>query len=139
MAASNLSRRKPTLIVNKQPGVIVHPTKGHPQHTIANGVMKYMIDSGQSFKVRFANRIDMDTTGSLLVCKNDRAHMSIASQLKEHTINRVYTCIVHGVMKDDFGSITEEERAGMESCAILRLRIIPAVSELFSGLKTSSM
>ena len=69
------------IIVNKQAGIIVHPTKGHPEHTIANAVMKYMEDTDQSFKVRFANRIDMDTSGLLIVCKNDMAHRSIADQL----------------------------------------------------------
>jgi len=57
------------LIINKQPGYTVHPTKGHPNHTIANGVMKYMQDTGQEFKIRFVNRLDMDTTGLLVLAK----------------------------------------------------------------------
>lgn len=97
------------LVVNKPKGMVVHPAPGHYSGTLVNALMYHCRDnlSGINGVLRpgIVHRIDMDTTGSLLVCKNDRAHMSIASQLKEHTINRVYTCIVHGVMKDDFGRI----------------------------------
>ena len=91
------------IIVNKQPGVIVHPTKGHPQHTIANGVMKYMIDSGQSFKVRFANRIDMDTSGIIVVAKNANAQNELSSQMRRNTVVKKYYALVEGnVEKDHF-------------------------------------
>ena len=97
------------LVVNKPKGMVVHPAPGHYSGTLVNALMYHCRDnlSGINGVLRpgIVHRIDMDTTGSLLVCKNDKAHMSIASQLKEHTINRVYTCIVHGVMKDDFGRI----------------------------------
>lgn len=97
------------LVVNKPKGMVVHPAPGHYSGTLVNALMYHCRDnlSGINGVLRpgIVHRIDMDTTGSLLVCKNDRAHMSIAGQLKEHTINRVYTCIVHGVMKDDFGRI----------------------------------
>lgn len=91
------------ILVNKQPGVIVHPTKGHPQHTVANGVMKYMIDSGQSFKVRFANRIDMDTSGIIIVAKNANAQNELSSQMRRNTVVKKYYALVEGnVEKDHF-------------------------------------
>ena len=97
------------LVVNKPKGMVVHPAPGHYSGTLVNALMYHCRDnlSGINGVMRpgIVHRIDMDTTGSLLVCKNDRAHMSIAGQLKEHTINRVYTCIVDGVMKDDIGRI----------------------------------
>lgn len=97
------------LVVNKGKGMVVHPAPGHYSGTLVNALMYHCRDnlSGINGVLRpgIVHRIDMDTTGSLLVCKNDKAHMSIAEQLKDHTINRVYTCIVHGVMKDDCGRI----------------------------------
>ncbi len=89
------------ILVNKQPGVIVHPTKGHPQHTIANGVMKYMIDSCQSFKVRFANRIDMDTSGIIIVAKNANAQNELSSQMRKNTVVKKYYALVEGNVEED--------------------------------------
>lgn len=93
------------MIVSKQPGVIVHPTKGHPTHTIANGVMKYMSDTGQSFKVRFANRIDMDTTGIIIVAKNANAQNDISSQMRRSTVVKKYKALVEGIIKEDHFTI----------------------------------
>ena len=87
------------MIINKQPGIIVHPTKGHPDHTIANGIMKYMADSGQSFKVRFANRIDMDTTGLIIVCKNANAQNELSNQMRCNTVVKKYIALVEGDIK----------------------------------------
>jgi 23S rRNA pseudouridine1911/1915/1917 synthase len=89
------------ILVNKQPGVIVHPTKGHPHHTVANAVMKYMIDSGQSFKVRFANRIDMDTTGIIIVAKNANAQNELSSQMRRNTVIKKYYALVEGEVEED--------------------------------------
>lgn len=89
------------ILVNKQPGVIVHPTKGHPEQTIANGVMKYMLDSGQSFKVRFANRIDMDTTGIIIVAKNANAQNELSSQMRKSTVVKKYYALVEGLVEED--------------------------------------
>ena len=93
------------ILVNKQPGVIVHPTKGHPQHTVANGVMKYMIDSGQSFKVRFANRIDMDTSGIIIVAKNANAQNELSSQMRRNTVVKKYYALVEGNVEKDYFDI----------------------------------
>ena len=93
------------ILVNKQPGVIVHPTKGHPSHTIANAVMKYMLDSGQSFKIRFANRIDMDTTGIIIVAKNANAQNDLSSQMRRSTVVKKYYALVEGNVPEDHFTI----------------------------------
>ena len=89
------------ILVNKQPGIIVHPTKGHPHHTIANAVMKYMMDSGQSFKVRFANRIDMDTSGIIIVAKNANAQNELSSQMRRSTVVKKYYALTEGSIEKD--------------------------------------
>lgn len=97
------------LIINKPKGMVVHPSAGHYSGTLVNALMHYCKDdlSGINGVMRpgIVHRIDMDTTGSLLVCKNDFAHQNIAEQLKLHDIKRVYHAIVHGVLKDDEGTI----------------------------------
>ena len=89
------------LIINKQPGIIVHPTKGHPEHTIANGLMKYMADTKQNFKIRFANRIDMDTSGIIVVAKNANAQNELASQMRRGTVKKKYIALVEGIVDKD--------------------------------------
>ena len=93
------------ILINKQPGVIVHPTKGHPHHTIANGVMKYMEETGQVFKVRFANRIDMDTTGIIIVAKNANAQNDLADQMRHSTVIKKYIALVQGSVTEDHFTI----------------------------------
>lgn len=97
------------LVVNKPKGMVVHPAPGHYSHTLVNAVMFHCRDnlSGINGVMRpgIVHRIDMDTTGSLLVCKNDTAHQILAEQLKEHSITRRYHAIVHGNLKDDKGVI----------------------------------
>lgn len=91
------------LIINKQPGVTVHPTKGHPSHTIANGLMTYMDKTSQAFKVRFVNRLDMDTTGLLIIAKNSHAQDEVTKQMKAKTTEKRYKAIVNGIVeKDEF-------------------------------------
>ena len=89
------------IAINKQPGYIVHPTKGHPVHTIANAVMKYMIDTDQSFKIRFANRIDMDTSGIIIVAKNANAQDNISRQMRSGSTVKKYKALVHGIIDED--------------------------------------
>lgn len=97
------------LIVNKPKGMVVHPSAGHYSGTLVNALMFYCKDdlSGINGVMRpgIVHRIDMDTTGSLLVCKNDFTHQNLAEQLKVHSIRRVYHAIVHGVIKEDEGTI----------------------------------
>jgi 23S rRNA pseudouridine1911/1915/1917 synthase len=89
------------LIINKQAGFIVHPTKGHPAHTIANGVMKYMREHDESFKIRFVNRLDMDTTGLLILAKNSHAQDDLTRQMKNGGIEKHYIAIVNGIVDAD--------------------------------------
>ena len=97
------------LVVNKPKGMVVHPAAGHYSHTLVNALMYHCRDSlsGINGVMRpgIVHRIDRDTTGSLLVCKNDAAHLSIAAQLKEHSIVRRYRAVVYGVIDQEEGVI----------------------------------
>ena len=97
------------ILINKPKGMVVHPAAGHYSHTLVNGLMYHCRDqlSGINGVMRpgIVHRIDMDTTGVLIVCKNDAAHNSIAAQLKEHSIVRRYQAIVHGKVKEDEGVV----------------------------------
>lgn len=97
------------ILVNKPKGMVVHPAAGHYTGTLVNALMYHCKDdlSGINGILRpgIVHRIDMDTTGILIVCKNDLAHNSIAEQLKEHSITRRYQAIVHGALKEEEGTI----------------------------------
>ena len=97
------------LIVNKPKGMVVHPSAGHYSGTLVNAIMYHCSDSlsGINGEIRpgIVHRIDMDTTGALIVCKNDTAHTDIAEQIKEHTVTRKYRGIVCGVVKAEEGTI----------------------------------
>ncbi len=97
------------LIVNKPKGMVVHPGAGHYEGTLVNAVMYYCKNelSGINGVLRpgIVHRIDRNTTGSVIVCKNDFSHQAIARQLKEHSIVRKYHAVVHGIVKEDAGSI----------------------------------
>ena len=100
---------KDLLIVNKPKQMVVHPAPGHPSGTLVNAVLyhcgKDLSGINGVLRPGIVHRIDMDTTGSLIVCKSDLAHQKIAEQLKEHSINRIYEAIVHGNLKADTGTI----------------------------------
>lgn len=95
------------LVVDKPKGMVVHPAAGHYSRTLVNAVMYHCKGelSGINGVLRpgIVHRIDRDTTGSIIICKNDMAHNEIARQLKEHSINRRYRAIVTGVLKDEEG------------------------------------
>ena len=97
------------LVVNKPKGMVVHPSAGHYSGTLVNAIMYHCKDSlsGINGEVRpgIVHRIDMDSTGSLIVCKNDESHICIAEQIKEHSVNRRYRGIVCGNVKEDEGTI----------------------------------
>lgn len=97
------------LVVDKPKGMVVHPAAGHYSRTLVNAVMYHCKGelSGINGVLRpgIVHRIDRDTTGSIIICKNDMAHNEIARQLKEHSINRRYRAIVTGVLKDEEGTI----------------------------------
>ena len=97
------------IVVNKPKGMVVHPAAGHYSGTLVNALMYHCKDdlSGINGVMRpgIVHRIDRNTTGSLLVCKNDFAHNAIAEQLKVHSITRKYRAIVHGNLKNDQGTV----------------------------------
>lgn len=97
------------LVVNKPKGMVVHPSAGHYSDTLVNAIMYHCKDSlsGINGQIRpgIVHRIDMDTTGSLIVCKNDESHINISEQIKNHSCNRIYVGIVIGNVKDDEGTI----------------------------------
>ena len=93
------------IVVNKPKGMVVHPANGHYSGTLVNALMYHCKDSLSGIngvkRPGIVHRIDMDTTGLLIVCKNDKAHNNIAEQLKEHSITRRYAAICHGRLKED--------------------------------------
>lgn len=97
------------LIVNKPKDMVVHPAAGHYTGTLVNGLMAHCHGSLSGIngilRPGIVHRIDKDTTGILIACKNDTAHRSIAEQLKEHSITRKYFAIVHGNLKDSQGTV----------------------------------
>lgn len=97
------------LVVNKPKGMVVHPAPGHYSGTLVNAVMYHckgkLSGIGGVLRPGIVHRIDRDTTGSLIICKNDHAHNAIAAQLKEHSITRRYRAIVCGVIDSDQGTV----------------------------------
>lgn len=93
------------LIVNKQPFLVVHPTKGHPTGTLANGIAKLFLDEGLDIKIRFINRLDRDTSGLMMIAKNPYAQTVISEQMIAGTVTKEYLAIVHGRIEKDKGTI----------------------------------
>lgn len=97
------------LIVNKPKEMVVHPAPGNYSGTLVNALMYHCKDSLSNIngvlRPGIVHRIDKNTTGCLIVCKNDQSHNFVADQLSEHSINRIYIGIVCGVLKDDEGTI----------------------------------
>ena len=109
MALDILYEDSDIILINKPKGMVVHPAAGHYSGTLVNGLMAHCKNelSGINGVMRpgIVHRIDMDTTGVLIVCKNDKAHNAIAEQLKVHSITRKYYAIVPGVLKADTGTV----------------------------------
>lgn len=97
------------MVVNKPKDMVVHPSAGHTQGTLVNAVMAHCGEhlSGINGVMRpgIVHRIDKDTTGALLICKDDTVHRDLAEQLKEHSIKRRYRAIVQGNLKEDEGTV----------------------------------
>ena len=98
------------LLVNKPKGMVVHPSAGHTSGTLVNALLYHCKDNLSTIngvlRPGIVHRIDIDTTGVLIVCKNDYSHQFISEQLKEHTITRKYHLIVYDNLKEDEGTIT---------------------------------
>lgn len=99
------------LFVNKPKGMVVHPAPGHPRGTLVNGLLyhcgKELSGINGVQRPGIVHRIDRDTTGLLVVCKNDFSHSHVAKQLAEHTITRRYRAIVHGVIEEEEGTVNQ--------------------------------
>ena len=97
------------LVVNKPKGLVVHPAAGHEDGTLVNALLHHCGESlsGINGEKRpgIVHRIDMDTSGLLIVAKNDFAHRSLSEQLKDHTLRRTYECIVRGGFREDSGTV----------------------------------
>lgn len=95
------------IVVNKPAGMVVHPSPGHPDHTLVNALLYHspLSTINGTFRPGIVHRIDKDTSGLLMVAKNDHAHQSLAQQLKDKTNLREYIALVHGVIKQDEGVI----------------------------------
>lgn len=96
------------IVVNKPQGMVVHPSAGHPDHTLVNGLLYHtqdLADSPEGFRPGIVHRIDKDTSGLLMVAKNDRARESLEKQLAEKINKREYLAIVHGNFETKNGVI----------------------------------
>ncbi len=89
------------LVLNKQPYIVVHPTKSHQQNTISNGISYYFKSKGINRKIRFVNRLDMNTSGILIVAKSSFAHQQMALQFERNQVEKKYIAVVDGVVEKD--------------------------------------
>jgi len=97
------------IVINKPRGMVVHPAAGHTDDTMVNALLSHCGDSlsGINGEIRpgIVHRLDKDTSGLIIAAKNDRAHLSLAKQIKAHTVKRIYEAIVRGGFKEDRGRI----------------------------------
>lgn len=95
------------IMVNKPPFMVVHPTKSHYENTIANGVTHYIMERDEKVKIRFVNRLDMNTSGLVIVAKNPYAQFVLSADMKEDKVEKMYIAVVKGIVKEDLGTINE--------------------------------
>ena len=97
------------LVVNKQKGLVVHPGNGNPDGTLVNAIMNYCKDSlsgiGGEIRPGIVHRIDKDTSGLLIIAKNDKAHIALTEMLKNHEIKKTYLALVRGNLKENNATI----------------------------------
>lgn len=95
------------IMVNKPPFMVVHPTKSHYDKTIANGVTDYIIKNNEKVKIRFVNRLDMNTSGLVIVAKNAYAHHTLSMDMGENKVEKTYITVVKGKVESDEGTINK--------------------------------
>ena len=114
------------MVVNKPKGMVVHPSAGHLSGTLVNAILYHCKDNLSSIngviRPGIVHRIDKDTSGLLMIAKNNNAHNSLADQLKDHSITREYEFICHGVMKED--KITVDKPLGRNPKDRLKMAIV---------------
>lgn len=97
------------IVVNKPKGLVVHPAPGHADGTLVNALLAYCGDSlsgiGGEKRPGIVHRIDKDTSGLIIAAKNDAAHQKLSAQLQDHTLARIYRCIVIGNLREDSGTV----------------------------------
>ncbi len=97
------------IVINKPRGLVVHPAPGHPDGTLVNALLWHCGDSlsgiGGEKRPGIVHRIDMDTSGLLIVAKNDYAHQHLSAQLSDHSLARTYEAVVYGRVKEDSGTV----------------------------------
>lgn len=93
------------MVLNKQADIVVHPTCSHPSGTIANAIMYYLLKQGEKRKIRPVSRLDRDTTGVIIFAKNQYIQESLIRQMHKNIFQKEYIGVVHGIVKDKFGTI----------------------------------
>lgn len=93
------------ILANKQPGIVTHPTKSHSDNTIANAASWYLTNKEIDCKIRFVNRLDMNTSGLIIIAKSSYSHNALSQQMKENSIQKKYIAFVWGNVKDNEGRI----------------------------------
>ncbi len=93
------------LILNKQPGLVVHPTKGHPIGTLANALVHYMQRQQEVFKIRFVNRLDRDTSGLIIIAKNPYIQQELSKQMIDNQVEKRYLAVVKGCLEGEEGTV----------------------------------
>jgi 23S rRNA pseudouridine1911/1915/1917 synthase len=93
------------LVVNKPPFMVVHPTKSYPDNTLANGVLYYFREKGESCIVRLVSRLDMNTSGLIIIAKNQFSHAALAREMQKAEFEKSYLALIHGNMEEKKGTI----------------------------------
>lgn len=109
------------LLLAKPAGVVVHPTRTHPDHTLANGVVAYWQAKGEMRRFRPVNRLDKDTSGLLLVAKSQWSHECCARMQRKQLLQRTYLAVVHGLPREDEGEIAAP--IGLKSGSIIQREV----------------
>ena len=128
------------IVVNKPKGMVVHPGAGNPNHTLVNGLLAHCKDlSGINGVLRpgIVHRIDKDTSGCLVVAKNDLAHQNLSEQLAKRTLKRTYIALVHGVIQHNVGTIEApigRDKSDRQKMTVTSMNARPALTH-FKVLK----
>ena len=97
------------IVINKPKGMVVHPANGNPDGTLVNAVMNKCKDSlsgiGGEIRPGIVHRLDKDTSGAIIVAKNDKAHIALSEQLKNHEVKKTYLALVRGIIKENEATI----------------------------------